>query len=140
MILTCNYEEITALTHGAQVYLEDAGGADVLLPTPGANRVEVEALLARLGGYLSVRTLEDQRDLETGIRAVVQFLREVVDSRVLAAHPADEEAVSAYFDFAHALSVLQRVIHMGEEMTALVELMGGGVPGERSVREFVFPD
>jgi len=140
MILTCNYEEITALAHGARVYLEDDGGADVLLPTPGANRVAVEALLGRLGGYLSVRTLEDQRDLETGIRTVVQFLREEVDSRVLAAHPADEEAVSAYFDFAHSLSVLQRVIQMGEEMTALVELMSGDVPGERSVREFVFPD
>jgi hypothetical protein len=29
---------------------------------------------------------------------------------------------------------------MGEEMTALVELMTGVPPNERTVREFVFPD
>jgi hypothetical protein len=100
----------------------------------------VESLLAGLDGGFSIRTLVEQRELEQGLRAIVERLREELDTCVLATHAANEEAVSAYFDFAHALSVLGRVMDLGEEMSALVELMTGGPANERSVREFVFPD
>ncbi len=142
MILTCSYEELTALQYGARSWLDEGVSGSDRIPAvavPGT-RHAVEGLLARLGGYLSVRTLEEQEELEEGLRTVVHHLRSEVDSRVLAAHPADEYAVSAYFDFAHALSVLQRVIEMGAEMRALVELMSGGAPPDRAAREFVFPD
>jgi hypothetical protein len=140
MILTCNYEELTALAHGARAYLEEWESTPAPVKELSTTREAVELLLSRLDGDLSLQTLEDQIEVEQGVRAVVQLLREEVDSRVLAAHPADEDAVTAYFDFAHALTVLRKVTDVGDEMRALVELMDGGSPSERSVREFVFPD
>lgn len=140
MILSCSYEEVTAVAHGARAYLHDQIGSEVAVAAPTEARGAVESLLARLDGGFSVRTLVEQRELEHALRAVVELLREEMDARVLAAHAADEEAVTAYFDFAHALAVLGRVMDMGEEMTALVELMTGNPPSEQAIREFVFPD
>jgi hypothetical protein len=48
--------------------------------------------------------------------------------------------VSAYFDFAHALSVQARLYELGLEMEALVELVTGGPVTEELARDFVFPD
>jgi hypothetical protein len=140
MILSCSFEEVTAVAHGARTVLSGRTGGTSPVAAPSATRGAVESLLAGLDGGFSVRTLIEQRELERGLRAVVERLREEMDSHVLATHAANEEAVSAYFDFAHALSVLGRVMDMGEEMTALVELMTGVPPNERTVREFVFPD
>ena len=140
MILDCNYEEITALTHGARSYLDEPSGAGSAVVAPSASRAAVESLLGRLRDDLSVRTLAEQRELQRGIQAVVGHLRATMDAEVMATHPAAEEAVAAYFDFAHALSVLGRVRLMGEEMSALVEVMTGAPPDEESVRSFIFPD
>jgi hypothetical protein len=135
MILTCNYEEITAVGDGARAYLDDKSTGD----HPAA-RLAVEALLDRLGASVSLRTLSEQEEVEEGLSAVVEYLRAEVDLRVLMAHPAAEESVVAYFDFAHALSVLGRAREIGEEMAAMVEVMTGGPPDESSIDAFVFPD
>ena len=138
MILTCNYEEITAVRHGALAFLDDK--------SPGVHRVDdltrssVVSLLERLTASVSLRTLSEQQDVEEPLSLVVEYLRTEVDLRVLAAHPAAEESVVAYFDFAHALSVLGRVREIGEEMEALVEVMTGAAPDESSLDAFVFPD
>ena len=58
----------------------------------------------------------------------------------MATHPADEGAVVAYFDFAHALSVQSRLAEVGREMEALIELVTGGPATDRLASEFVFPD
>jgi hypothetical protein len=140
MILSCSFEEVTALAHGARSVLHERVEDPSPVAAPSETRAAVESLLAGLDGGFSVRTLHEQQELERGLRAIVERLREEMDTRVLATHAANEEAVSAYFDFAHSLSVLGRVMDIGEEMTALVELMTGVPPTDRTIREFLFPD
>jgi hypothetical protein len=48
--------------------------------------------------------------------------------------------VAAYFDFAHALTVSNRVQEMAGEMEALIELVTGEPPDPRAARSFRFPD
>ncbi len=139
MILTCNYEELTAVRFGARAFLEEQPSSG-RIAAPSATRVAVEALVDRLRGDLSLSTLADQAEVETALRAVVKHLRAEMYLRVLATHPAAEVSVAAYFDFAHALSVLGRVEEIGEEMSALIEVMTGASPDEETVRSFVFPD
>jgi hypothetical protein len=99
-----------------------------------------EALLPRLQGDLSLYTLEDLRAVQVGVEAIVEHLREEMESTVLAMHPADEGAVTAYFAFAHAITVSARVRELAEEMEAIIELVTGTAPSHESVRTFRFPD
>lgn len=140
MILTCNYEELTALGHGARTYLEEESVGDRAVKAPSTTRAAVEHLLDRLTANLSLRTLAEQMEAERALFAIVEHLRAEVDSWVLAADPAAEECVGAYFEFAHALSVLGRVRDIGEEMTALIEVMTGAPPDGAAIEGFVFPD
>ncbi len=140
MIVTCSYEELVALTDGARSLLSESSGSESAVAAPSAGRVAVEALLPRLSGDLSVHTLAEQRQLERAARLIVEHLRVEMDARVVSAHPAAEEAVTAYFDFAHALSFLGRVQEVGQEMRVLVEVMTGQPPTEHSIRTFRFPD
>jgi len=142
VILRVNYEEILALRAGARMFLAHAeavghrGG--VMAPTEG--RARVEALAARLQGDLSLATLEELRKVQTGVAAIVESLRVEMESSVLAAHPADEGAVAAYFEFAHGLSVASRLREMAEEMEAMIELVTGEAPSLETARSFRFPD
>lgn len=140
MILTCNYEEMVALNAGARAYLDSHTEFEARVAAPSASRVAVESLVDQLDGDLSLLTLAEQMDVERALRLVVNHLRSEMDERVIAAHPADEHAVIAYFEFAHALSVLGRVREIGAEMKAIVEVMTGESPSEAAVTDFVFPD
>ncbi len=139
MILTCNYEELTALGCGARALLEDQPATGPVA-APSATRVAVESLLSRLTEDLSLATLGEQIKVERAVQAIAEYLRAEMDLHVLATHPASEPSVAAYFDFAHALSVLGRVRDIGREMTVLVEVMTGALPDEETIRSFVFPD
>ncbi len=141
MILRCNYEEMQALKAGARALLErveDAASSTVLAPPE--SRARVEALVPRLRGDLSLATLEELRGVQVGIDAIVEQLREEMESAVLATHAADESAVTAYFAFAHGLTVQNRVGEIAEEMRAIIELVTGGAPSPEAVRKFRFPD
>lgn len=140
MILACNYEEVTALAHGARSFLQDGEREGGPVAAPSADRGAVEALLPRLTGDLSVRTIQEQGEVERAVQAIVTHLHHEMRSRVVTAHPAAEEAVAAYFDFAHALAVLHRVQEVGDEMKVLVEVMTGRPAGDRASRTFRFPD
>ncbi len=140
MIVACNYEEVTALSHGARSFLGDEEGMGSVVAAPPSGRIAVEALLPRLSGDFSVHTLAEQQEVEKAVRLIVTHLRETMDSRVLATHAAAEEAVSAYFDYAHALTVLDRVQAVGAEMTAVVELLTGRAPSSEMRESFQFPD
>ncbi|TVR66033.1 MAG: hypothetical protein EA422_02895 [Gemmatimonadales bacterium] len=140
MIVVCNYEEVTALSHGARSFLGNEDGTGVAVAAPPSYRIAVEALLPRLSGDFSLNTLAEQEEVEKALRLIVSHLRETMDSHVLATHAAAEEAVSAYFDYAHALTVLDRVEAVGSEMSALVELLTGQSASEEMRESFQFPD
>jgi hypothetical protein len=141
VILRCNYEEIEALRGGARALLGRASSSSsVVVLAPPESRARVEALVPRLRGDLSLSTLADLRAVQVGVDAIVDHLREEMEAQVLATHPADESAVNAYFAFAHALAVANRVGELAAEMEAIIELVTGGSPSADSVRTFRFPD
>ncbi len=141
MILRCNYEEVEALRDGARAFLDlpsPSSSGSVLAPSE--SRARIEALLPRLKGDLSLYTLSDLYAVRIAVEAIVEHLRVQMESHVLATHAADENAVNAYFAFAHALTVARRVREIGEEMEAIVELVTGGLPSPEAIRTFRFPD
>jgi len=141
VILRCNYEEVTALKAGARAFLDRADLTNLAaVLAPPESRARVEALLPRLEGDLSLYTLEELRGVQTAVDVVVEYLREEMESAVLATHAADELAVNAYFAFAHGLAVANRVREIGEEMVAIIELVTGDSPSSEAVRSFRFPD
>lgn len=140
MILHFNFEELTALRSGAQVFLEreETGGGAVLAPSE--ERVRVAALLEQLNGDLTLSTLAEVRAVEEAVSAIVRRLRVEMETVVLATHVADEDAVAAYFDFAHSFTVEHRLSEMASEMEALIELVTGAPATERAIADFQFPD
>ena len=140
MILRCNYEELSALKTGAQAFLDRDSGE--LRPGEVAPevRVHVAALFPDLVGDLTVETLAELYSLETAVDAIVATLRSEMEVAVVATHAADEQAVAAYFDFAHAFSVQARVLEVAGEMQAIMELVEGGPPTAEIASDFVFPD
>jgi hypothetical protein len=73
-------------------------------------------------GDLSFVTLAEQEAAERAVR------------------PAGEPAVAAYFDYAHALSVLHRLEAVGREMRALFEVLHGSPADPVDRHTFIFPD
>jgi hypothetical protein len=140
VILHCNYEELRALRHGARVVLGDVVAGVGGVAAPPDTRARVEAMVPRLDGVVRLTNLQEQRDLRGAVSTIVERLRADMEAMVLTAHPADESAVSAYFDFAHTLSVLRRLEALGEEMEALIEVVTGRPVDQRSVTTFRFPD
>ena len=140
MILRCNYEEISALRHGARTFLDECEADHPTAGEPSAAHSAVTALLPRLIGDLTVTTLEELGVVEMAVEAIAVCLRVGMETTVARTHAADELAVSAYFDFAHVYSVLSRIRETGQEMEALIELMTGDRATEDQAREFVFPD
>lgn len=140
MILHFNFEELTALKSGAQVYLdrEVPGCGGVLAPPE--RRARVQALMPLLEGDLSVSTLSELKAIEAAVTAIVDCLRVEMETNVVASHAADEGAVSAYFDFAHGFTVQHRIAEMASEMEALIELVTGDGPTPETERSFYFPD
>ena len=140
MILHFNYEEIQALRSGARAYLGHEVVSPAAVLAPSETRAHVEALLPRLVGDLSLSTLSELYLVQSAVQAVVESLRVQMESMVLAMHAADEDAVSAYFDFAHGLTVAHRIDELASEMEAMIELVTGEAPTEEAARTFRFPD
>lgn len=140
MILHCTYEELAAVSAGAERVLAEAGSGVSIVTAPPEVVAEVEALAGRLTGDISVQTLAEQQSIARAVTFIVAELKQRLDSQVLATHPADEYAVGAYFDYAHALTVQDRVIRLGDEIAALIELLTGAPPTPDMVRNFTVPD
>lgn len=139
MILKVNYEEMLALRAGVRAILGGGPTAAVAVASPPEDRAAVQALPA-LDGDLSVETLGDLAGLEAGVEAVTTALHARMDADILATHPASEEAVASYFDYAHARAVLGRIRVMRGEMEDVIELVTGGSSDDELLRTFVFPD
>lgn len=140
MILRCTFEELGALKQGANVLLSEGPGDRSLVAAPPEGWEQVQALLPRLSGDLAMETLADQRRVLEGVAAIVARLKDEMDLSVLASHPADESAVSSYFVYAHALAVLDRVVQLGDEMEALIEVVTGAPATPHVAATFRFPD
>ena len=123
MVLHCSFEEGRALARGAPVETQ-----------------AVEKRARRLNGDLSVYTYHELEGVESALEAVTDALGAHMDSLILVTHPAGEEAVAAYFDYAHALTVLGRARELKSEMAALIELMTGSPVSDESARVVSFPD
>ena len=140
MILHCTYEELAALSAGGERVLAEAGSGVSVVTAPPEVVADVEALLPRLIGDLSVTTLAEQQSIARAVTFIVAELKQRLDAQILDTHPADEYAVGAYFDYAHALSVQDRVIRVGKEIAAVIELLTGAPPTPDMVRNFTIPD
>lgn len=139
MILHCNFEELAALTAAASRVLERSTVAHGIAAAPQPLE-ELEALLPRLVGDLSIESLADHVRVRRALGFLTDELRGRMDAAVLEQHPAAEDAVLAYFDYAHALSVLQRADALGREMVVLVEVLTGEPPASERAQRFTFPD
>jgi len=140
VIVNCNFEELTALKAGARQMLDGYAQERGVVAAPPEEREKVAALVPHLGGDLSIETLAEQRALCSAVAVIVEILRVEMETTVTTTHPAHEGAVAAYFDFAHAFSVLSRLEELGQEMQALIELVTEGPVTDELAREFVVPD
>ena len=140
MILHCNYEELQALRSGARTILRGDGAVGCAVAAPSQARARVEVLLSALEGDLSLSTLAEQEACEEAVRTILVCQRSEMDAAVLAAHPAAELAVAAYFDYAHTRAVLGRLQDMGSHMRALIEVVTGSPADEQAALTFAFPD
>jgi hypothetical protein len=140
VIFQLNFEEIKALQSGGRALTgkEPHGSSAVLAPPK--SRALVQALLPRLEGDLSMSTLDEIQAAVLAVDAIVEHLRLEMEKMVLSSHAADESAVAAYFDFAHALTVAHRLRESSAEMEALVELVTGHPADAETRRSFRFPD
>lgn len=140
MILHCNFEELTALASAGQRVLEDIGTAGGAVAAPPRALDDLEALLPRLTGDVSVATLEEQRSVQRALELVLEQSHARMDRYVLDQHPAAEHALNAYFEYAYVLAVRDRARRIGAQMITLIELMTGRAPDEESARSLSFPD
>ena len=140
MILHCTFEELSAISAGAERVLAEAGSGATVVVAPPEIVADVEALLPRLTGDLSLSTLMEQQSIARAITYIVAEAKQRMDMSILEEHAAGEFAVGAYFDYAHILTVQDRVVRIGAEMSALIELMTGRPPTAESAKEFTFPD
>lgn len=140
MILTFSYEELRALAVGADLLLSRWDlSSPGLIAAPPESLAEVELLRLRLTGPLSIDTLSEQRSLRGAVAMICDDLHDRMEAKVIEYHPAHEEAVALYFDYAHTFSVLARLDQIGAEMSAMIELMTGESPSKES-SAIAFPD
>lgn len=141
MILQCNFEEIRALAAGAElVFAHEPTGESSAVAAPAEAATQIEQLLPRLTGDISIHTLADQQQVRAAVAAICGTLHERLEARVLEYHPAHEEAVAYYFDYAHSRTVLHRLDSIGAEMNAMIELMTGAPATAESARAITFAD
>lgn len=139
VILNCNFEELQSLAFGAELLVESAElPSSGSIAAPATAVAEVKLLQPRLTGSITIRTLAEQRQIRRGVAAICQELHDRLDEKVLEYHPAHEEAVALYFDYAHVMGVLRRLDDMGAEMEAMIELMTGEKPTESSAATIEF--
>jgi len=140
VILYCTFEELTALSAGAERVLAEAGFGVAPVAAPPQIVADLEALAPRLTGDLSIATLADQRSLARAVGFILADLRARMDSAVLTSTPSDEFAVQAYFEYANVLGMEDRLRRIGQQMSALIELMTGTAPTDESASIIAFPD
>jgi hypothetical protein len=127
MILHCEFEELQALDRGAALVLDaHSGRSSFLVPASEELLSQVENLQPLLVGSIEVHDLAEIDGIQAAVHLIARTLLQTMQARILELHPAHEEAVGMYFDYAHVLGVENRVNHMAAEMHALAELISPG--------------
>jgi hypothetical protein len=141
VILYMNFEELRALTSGAELVRDastwDRGGA---VAAPSKALAQTEALRSRLTGDISIVTLAEQRRVRDAVALICEHLRDRLESKVIEFNPGHDEAVDLYFDYAHSVTVLDRLDRLGAEMTAMVEVISGQQVTAGLAETLTFPD
>jgi hypothetical protein len=141
VILHCNFEELRALASGVELLLtEHQHESQGYVVAPSEALTDVQRLQPRLTSSLSIHTLAEQRSVRKAVAAICDDLHDRLEEKVIQFHPAHEEAVSLYFDYAHVFAVLKRLDQIGAEMTAMIELMTGAPVTDNSAKTIPFPD
>ncbi len=135
MILHCNFEELRALSAAIELMATEPVGSGAAVAAPPEGVAKVELLLPRLTGDMSIDSLEDQRRVREAVGILVGDLHRRLDDKIIEFHPAHEEAVALYFDYAHGRTVLHRLDRMGAQMEAIIDLIG-----DHSAAGVNFPD
>jgi hypothetical protein len=140
VILFCTYEELSAVNAGGERVLAEASDSNVVVVAPPQVIADIETLVPRLVGDVSVATLADQRSIARAVAFIAMDCRQRMDSAIVMHHAASELAVAAYFEYAHVLTLQDRLRRIGEQMTDLIELMTGAPPTEETAKTVAFPD
>lgn len=142
MILHCTYEELQALTAGAEYVISgsEASGRGCAVAAPPEVTAQLELLLPRLKGDLSIGTYAELRRVRGAVDLILETLRSRLEGEVVEHHPAHEEAVELYFAYAHVLRVRDRLERMSTEMRAMIEVMTGHAPTAHAAESISFPD
>lgn len=140
MILYCSFEELTAARSAAGRALGDDNDTQRTVAAPPIAIADLEALAPRLTGDVSIATLGEQISIQRALLFLLDEARSALDESILTLHPGDELAVQAYFDYAHLLTLADRVRRVGQEMALLIEVVTGAPPTEELARTFSFPD
>jgi hypothetical protein len=141
VILNCNFEELRALESGAELLLGGSENRSTgAVAAPAEAVAQVSLLQPRLTGAISIVSLSEQIWIRHAVAAICQNLHDRLDEKVLEFHPAHEEAVSLYFDYAHAFGVLRRLDRIGVEMESMIELITGARPTDFTAQTVTFPD
>lgn len=139
MILYLTFEEISALGSSAELVLASAGQAGVVAAPPQFT-AELEQFAGTLTGDISIDSLEQQRRIARIVDHLLAVTRARMDQAVLEQHAAAEEAVAAYFAYAHVLTVSRRLRVIGEQMSAIIDVITGDGPDSEQGRRFSFPE
>jgi hypothetical protein len=141
VILNCNFEELRALSSGADLARQaHVLTSDAPVVAPAEALPHIDRLQPRLNGSLSIHTLAEQQSVRLAVAAICENLHDRLEAKVLEYHPAHEDAVNLYFDYAHAFAVLNRLDEMGAEMRAMIEVMTGTPASSAAASTITFPD
>lgn len=136
MILRLSFEEVTALNSAAERLLSAPGDGGVLAPPEAM--AELESRLP-LEGDISVLTMAEQARLLRAFDTVLNHLKRRMDVIIVEQYVGSDDSVNAYFDYANVLGTRAKLLGLGEEMTAIIELISGEGTGA-DVEGLTFPD
>lgn len=133
MILRMSFEEITALNSAAGRLISGEGEGNVLAPPECL--AELESRLP-LGGDISIMTRAEQSRLAGAVEVVLDHLRRRMDTLILEQYVGSDDSVNSFFDYANVLTTRDRLLGMGREMDAIMEL----IVEQGESGELTFPD
>jgi hypothetical protein len=139
VILYLNFEELSALGECADHVLA-AGGTGHGIAAPPHFIAEVERFAQIISGDVNLKSIAEQKRILAVVNNLLAGSRSRLDRIVIEQHAAAEDAVAAYFTYAHVLTVARRIESIGQEMAAIVELMTGETPDSEAGRRFSFED